>query len=330
MKIAIVKLSALGDIVHAMVVLQFIKKYNKNIQVDWVVEKNYKDLLEGHPDINKVHVVNLKKAKKKKSLYLLSKELRRTSKFGSYDVVIDLQGLVKSAIISKLIPSKVTLGFEKSSIREPFASIFYNKTFKYGYDENIIERNFSLVKFALGLTFSKEEILTKQPFLHASQKYSMKFLSSNKKNILLIPGASHESKLYPVKKFAKIASLIDANFLVIWGDQDEKKLADEIKYLSSHVNVLDKLSLKALIYLISSVDLVIGSDTGPTHMAWALNIPSITIFGSTPAYRNSYSTDINQVINSISIVNPLKIDKKDYSIQDVDENQISLLAKELI
>ena len=68
MKIAIVKLSALGDIIHAMVVLQFIKKYKK-IEIDWIVEESYKELLEFHPDINKVHVVNLKKAKKKKSFF---------------------------------------------------------------------------------------------------------------------------------------------------------------------------------------------------------------------------------------------------------------------
>ena len=63
MKIAIVKLSALGDIIHAMVVLQFIKKYNPEILIDWVVEENYKQLLEYHPEVNKVHTVNLKKAK---------------------------------------------------------------------------------------------------------------------------------------------------------------------------------------------------------------------------------------------------------------------------
>ena len=75
MKIAIVKLSALGDIVHAMIVLQFIKKYNQEIEIDWVVEERYKELLDSNPDINKVHVVNLKKAKINKSLYLFYKEM---------------------------------------------------------------------------------------------------------------------------------------------------------------------------------------------------------------------------------------------------------------
>ena len=75
MKIAIVKLSALGDIVHAMVVLQFIKKNYQKIDIDWVVEEGYRELLEFHPDINKLHVVYIKKAKQKKSLYLFFNEL---------------------------------------------------------------------------------------------------------------------------------------------------------------------------------------------------------------------------------------------------------------
>ena len=85
MKIAIVKLSALGDIVHALVVLQFIKKYYQKIEIDWIVDDSYKELLEFNPDINKIHIVNIKKAKRKKSLYMLLNELRKVRKFGPYD-----------------------------------------------------------------------------------------------------------------------------------------------------------------------------------------------------------------------------------------------------
>ena len=222
MKIAIVKLSALGDIIHAMVVLQFIKNHYQKIEIDWIVEESYKDLLEFHPDINKIHIVNLKKVKKKKSFFLLINELRRVRKFGSYDLVIDMQGLFKSAVISRLISSPVTLGFEKSSIREDIASIFYNKTFKYGYDENVIQRNFELIKFALELPFNNEEIHYKLPFLFPSQKHLIPGLSSNKKNIILIPGASHKSKCYPVEKFAKVVTNIRCKFSYYLGKSERK------------------------------------------------------------------------------------------------------------
>ena len=331
MKLAIVKLSALGDIIHAMVVLQFIKNhYQKKIEIDWIVEESYKELLEFHPDINKVHVVNLKKVKKKKSFFLLINELRRVRKFGSYDLVIDMQGLFKSAVISRLISSPVTLGFEKSSIREGIASIFYNKTFKYGYDENVIQRNFELIKFALELPFNHEEIHYKLPFLFSSQKHLIPGLSSIKKNIILIPGASHKSKCYPVEKFARVATNIDANFLIIWGNQKEKIMAEKVKALSPKVIICEKLSLDALISFILQVDLVIGSDTGPTHMAWALNKSSITLFGSTPGHRNSYITKNNRIIESNSEVNPYKIDKNDYSINDISVNEVVKIAKSLL
>ena len=81
---------------------------------------------------------------------------------------------------------------------------------------------------------------------------------------------------------------------------------------------------------VSESRLVIGADTGPTHMAWALNIPSITIFGNTPEYRNTYITDINKVIKSDSKVNPLKLDKNDFSINEIKAIDIVNIAKELL
>ena len=91
MKIAIVKLSAIGDIIHAMIVLQFIKQHKPEIEIDWIVDESYKELLEFNPEINKVHTVNLKNAKKEKSLNLFLKELRKLRQFDHYDLVVDMQ-----------------------------------------------------------------------------------------------------------------------------------------------------------------------------------------------------------------------------------------------
>jgi heptosyltransferase-1 len=330
MKIAIVKLSALGDIIHAMVILQFIKKYGEDIQIDWIVDAGYKELLEFHPDINKLHVINIKKAKQRKSIYLFLNELRRVRKLGPYDLVIDMQGLIKSALITRLIHAPIFIGFNWSSIREGFASLLYNKTLNYGYDKNIIERNISLIEFALGANISKQQIDNKLPYLFPSQKYLNSNLSNTKKNVVLIPGASHESKCYPISCFAKLITLFDANFFVTWGNKKEKILADRLKILAPSVNVCEKLSIDSLISLISQMDLIIGPDTGPTHMGWALNIPSITLFGPTPGDRNSYVTQVNQIIESNSEVNPFKIDKNDYSIKDISVKEIQTICKELL
>jgi len=330
MKIAIVKLSALGDIVHAMVVLQFIKKYNQQIEIDWIVDEVYKELLSNHPDINKVHTVQLKKAKQNKSLVLLLKELAKVRKFGSYDLVIDMQGLIKSAVISRLIYSPVTLGFDKKSIRESFASIFYNQTFNINYDQNVIERNFELIKFALGLTFDKVEIYDKIPFLFANNSNLIPNYSKVKNIIILIPGASHSSKRYPVEKFAELVDSLDAHYLVIWGNDEEKRIAQKIKRISSSIHICEKMSVNSLISLVSQADLVIGPDTGPTHISWAMNVPSITLFGPTPGYRNAFQTKINRIIESNSKVDPNKIEKNDNSIEKINVQKILKVSKELL
>ena len=140
MKIAIIKLSALGDIVHAMIVLQFINKQYPKAEVDWFVEKRFKGVLENNPHINQIQQINLKSAKESKSFFLFWKELRKIRKLGKYDLVIDMQGLIKSAFVARIIPSDITLGFDKESLERKFSCIiFYNQTYKIDYAENIID-----------------------------------------------------------------------------------------------------------------------------------------------------------------------------------------------
>jgi len=326
MKIAIVKLSAIGDIVNAMVVLQFIKKNNPKIKIDWVVEKAYEELLSNNPSINKVHTVNFKLAKQKKSLLVFFKEIKKIRQFGKFDLVIDMQGLIKSAFVSRIISSNETFGFHRSSSRESISSIFYSRKFKMDYKENIILRNLSLVANSLDFIFKKNEIQNKEPFLYPSKKYIASGFSKSMKNIILIPGASHPSKCYPIEGYVKVIKKIDANFIIIWGNDSEKLIAENIKKLYPSVNISKKISLDELISLIKQSDLIIGSDTGPSHISWGLNVPSIILFGCTPGYRNTYETKLNKIINSDSIVNPLKINKNDYSISKINANEIVKIA----
>ena len=161
MRIAIVKLSALVDIVQAMVVLQFIKTFNQKIVVDWFVEESYKELLVNHPHVNEVYVLNFKKVKRKKSLFMLLDELSKVRHIESYDVVIDMQGLIKSAIVSRLIPSEKTFGFDKKSIRESLAARFYTHKIQVDYAENIIKRNIILISKALELSNINNSLIDK-------------------------------------------------------------------------------------------------------------------------------------------------------------------------
>jgi heptosyltransferase I len=330
MRIAIVKLSAMGDIVHAMIVLQYIKRFNHKISIDWIVEEGYKDLLKFNPQISNLYVVNFKNAKKNKSIMVLYKDLNKLRNHEIYDLVIDMQGLIKSAIVSKLLPSKQIVGFDKFSIRERLASNFYNKKLNCSYETNVILRNLALIEFALGFSVETQQIYNKIPFMYSNVKELDIDIAKSEKNILLIPGASHASKRYPAESFAKLANLLEGNYLILWGTSDEQLIAKAIKKRAPHVKICPKLTIEKLISLISKLDLVVGSDTGPTHIAWALNIPSIMLFGPTPGYRNTFKTEINKIIESDSNVNPYNIDKNDYSIRNITVESIIFKIKELL
>ncbi|MDK2047412.1 lipopolysaccharide heptosyltransferase I [Aliarcobacter butzleri] len=329
-RIAIIKLSAMGDIIHAMVALQYIKRKYPNLQIDWFVESTFAPILENNPDINEIIKLDLKSIKKDKKEIINQIKLIKKYKTNSYDLVIDAQGLIKSAIVSFFL-GKSRVGFSKNSTREKLASFFYTKKVDIAYDKNVIERNVKVLSQALNFEITKDDILNKKTFLFYKNENEViyEYLSKDKKNVLFVIGASWPSKMYSKEKFAKIINNLDENCLITWGNEAEKDIADFIANISK-AKVLPKLDLNSLKAIMSKVDLVIGNDTGPTHMAWALNIPSITLFGNTPGYRNTYITNTNKIIESKSIVNPFKLDRNDFSIKEIDENEIINTAKGLL
>lgn len=330
MKIAIVKLSALGDIVHAMVALQFIKVHAPDIRIDWVVEERFAGLLEHNPDIDHILTVNIKALKTDKSAVL--REFRKIRGYAGnrYDLVIDAQGLIKSAIVARLIGKRVA-GFDAASIREKAASWFYDHKVSCPYHANTIDRNAAVLSTPLGFTIRREQIINKQPilFFDGLDARLDEVLSRNKKNIIFVIGSTWPSRNYPADKYVKIADALRENAIVIWGGRQEKNTAEWMAGQSAFIQVAPKLDLNHLKALIAHADLVVGNDTGPTHMAWALNRPSITLFGPTPVSR-VYQTDINKVVKSPSDVDPYKLNKQDFSIAQIDERDIIGLAEAIL
>lgn len=333
MKIAIIKLSALGDIVHSMVALEFIKAKYPNIHIDWVVEEMFSGVLENNPNIDNIITVNLKSLKKNR-LEIFS-QIKKIKKFATnnYDLVIDAQGLIKSAIVAKLIGKKIA-GFDSKSIRESLASLFYTKDKKVhiSYNENTIDRNAKVLSEPLGFSIDKDEILAKKPFLHFKNEDNLvdKLIKRDRKNIIFIIGATWKSRVYPKEKVAKIADDLKENSIIVWGNEEEKGRALWIEKNSSYAKAIPKkLDLNSLKALISKSSLLVGNDTGPTHMAWGLNIPSITIFGPTPVNR-IYETKINKIVKSSSKVDHFKLNKDDFSINEIDENEILHVANRLL
>ncbi len=330
MRIAIVKLSALGDIVHAMVALQFIKKRLVEVEIDWIVEERFAGILQNNPDISQVLTVNIRDVKKNNlTVFRELKKIRRYAK-NNYDLVIDAQGLIKSAVVARLL-GKCVAGFDKNSIREKIASWFYNVKVACAYHENTIDRNALVLSSPLGFKIAREQILGKKPFLFADNTCPQLdgYFKKEGNTIVFVIGSTWESRNYPAEKYVKIAKGLQENCLVPWGNEQEKLKAEWMAAQCANIKVMPKLGLNGLKSLIAKADLVIGNDTGPTHMAWALNKPSITIFGPTPITR-VYETVINKAVKSRSSVNPYKLNKEDYSIRDIDEGEIIKLARILL
>ena len=165
MKIAIVKLSAIGDIVHSMVVLQFIKQKYPNSVIDWFVEESLKGVLENNPHINHIQTIRFREAKKKKSLVILINDIIKLRKLKKYDFVIDIQNLIKSAVVARLIPSDRTIGLDKNSSRERLASIFYSDKYSIEHSVNVIKRNVTIISNSLKIQIRHDDIISKSPFL---------------------------------------------------------------------------------------------------------------------------------------------------------------------
>jgi len=224
----------MGDIIHAMVALQFIKQKFPDAQIDWVVESSFAGVLKNNPHIDNILEVNLKSIKKKKSEIFNQYKIVKSYSKNNYDIVIDAQGLLKSAIVSKLIGAKIIAGFDKNSIREGIASYFYDKKVSIAYDANTIERNATVICEPLGIKVTNQMIINKDAFL---------FSSSHVKNLpeifnLFVIGSTWESRNYPKEKFVKIAEALGVQTFIVWGSEEEHLKAlwmqDNSKYRKRH------------------------------------------------------------------------------------------------
>ncbi len=324
-RIALVRLSALGDIVNSVIALQMIRHHIPDARITWVCESAFAPLLANHPLLDNVIAIPLKQIKKEKNMALLRQTLATLRHAGPYDHIIDMQGLLKSAITARLLGSGVH-GFSKAASREGAAAFFYATTSNIPYETNIIRRNCGVVGDALGFTCKDDAILSKAPLFAAGPRPDS---LEEGTNIAMVIGASWPSKQYPKEQCVQVCRLLHHPVHLVWGNDEELERARWIASECSNARVAPKMDLASLVTFIAHCDLIIGNDTGPTHMAWAMNRPSIVLFGPTTP-RMMYETPINLAIESDSHVMLEKIDKNDFSIATIEPEQIAKKAESLL
>jgi heptosyltransferase-1 len=330
MRIAFVRLTSLGDIILAMAALQIVRRHLPGCHITWVAERRFADILDHNPDIQQILRLDLRALKKKKSLSALSAEYRSLASCGGFDAVIDLHGMLKSAVVAACLGG-FRYGFARQMLKEPLAGMFYNRSVPVPLDLPAVCRYATLAARSLGLDFRMDELCPPAPYLFwgaGDRAATDEYFAAGKRAILLVPGTSAPYKNYPPEKFARISNQLQENIMVCHGNQQEFLTASLIAERAPHVRVLPRLSLNQLKAAVARCDLVIGGDSGPTHIAWASGVPSITLFGATPVCI--CPTDRNRVIKSPSQVNLRKHDAGDRSVRDIPEDIIVGHARELL
>jgi heptosyltransferase I len=330
-KIAIVRLTSLGDIIFCATALQLIKRRFPDSSITWFADGRFADILDYNPDLCRVVKVNLKELKSAFSLESLKKEYGKLTDAGPFDLAIDMHGMIKSAFIARKV-GRVRCGFNHLAAKEPLATLCYDKTFPIPLEMNTVCRYATLAARSLEMNFDERELKEKKPFLFfrpQDQEISAGHFCSDRKNVIFIVGSTWESRNYPKERFVTIANTLKENILICHGTAAEFETARYIAERSPYASILPRMDLNQLKAAVSRADLLIGGDTGPSHIAWANNVPCIVIFGPTPVHR-IYPGPACQTLKSDSAVFEKRLNKNDFSIREIHESAVVELAVELL
>lgn len=294
MKILIVKLGAIGDIVHTLPALHAIRAAIPGAEISWTVEKRSAEILRGNTLIDNLIEVDTRSLRKGMAAHEIlpeiSRQVRGLREFG-FDIAIDFQGLLKSAIIGKLSGAKTRFGFSKEALREPACRIFYNRSVDIPAETHVIRKNLHLSAQALNI--SVPDAVFKFPiFTNDEHRIEAERIAeiAGGDFVVLNPAGGWVTKLWPAEKFGELADMIwERHGLVsiITAGPDESELAGKAMQNSrSSKTFAVEPTLKGFFELAKLAKVYVGGDTGPTHLAIAAGTPVVGMFGPTEWWRN--------------------------------------------
>ncbi len=292
-RILIVRLSAIGDVVHGLPVLNALREKFPKAFIGWVVEGRTADVLCGHPALDQVIQVPRKWLKSPSATWRLRKELRSLK----FDIAIDLQCLTKSAIAARLSGAKRRIGFGGPDGRE-FSRWLHNE-FVTPTAAHVIDKNLQLLQ-ALGI--ERPEVKFELPEAEKDAATADKIVTDLFANLasqsgpsrpfaIINPGAGWPSKRWPLDHFAEVARHLghqhQLSSLVVWAGSEERSWAEHIVAGSmGQAHLAPNTTLTELVALSRRATLFVGSDTGPLHLAAAVGTPCVGLFGPMPRERN--------------------------------------------
>lgn len=284
-KILVVKPSSLGDIVHSLPFLNSLSSCFPKAEIHWVVAKGFEDILEENPMIDKLIVINKdmwKKIKKAGDTLREVKSLFRELRNERYDLVVDLQGLFRSGLITMATRAPERVGFAEA--REG-SRLFYNVKVKGGKGVHAVDR---YMKVASAIGCDTGNIIFPFPLFKNELKEIKKIKSSIKDYAVLVPGARWDTKMWPAEYYGKLASMLPMKSFVI-GSSKDIVLAEKVVKASKGMafSLIGKTNLRELVEILRDARMVVSNDTGPMHIAAGLRVPVVAIFGPTSPARTA-------------------------------------------
>ncbi|KJU84581.1 ADP-heptose:LPS heptosyltransferase [Candidatus Magnetobacterium bavaricum] len=274
MKILIIKPSSLGDVIHALPFLSALRGSYPQAEIHWVIARGLYDLLDGHPMINRLWPINKDQWKRptriKETLEELN-ALRVGLREERFDAVVDLQGLFRSGLVAALSGCPLRIGFREA--REG-SRLFYNQVVEGGKNLHAVDRYLRVATTALGCKAPSVDFPLPVPELPAG--------FTQRDFAVIIPGARWETKQWETEKFGQVAARLPMTSVVIGSADDAEAAAVVVEHSAGKaINLVGRTSLKDIVGIIGRARLVITNDTGPMHIAAALNVPVFALFGPT-------------------------------------------------
>ncbi|MDP3088561.1 MAG: lipopolysaccharide heptosyltransferase I [Methylotenera sp.] len=310
LKLLIVKTSSLGDVIHNLPIIADIHAHYSDVQIDWLVEESFADIPKLHPLVNQVIPIAVRRWRKaifNRNTWRDISTLKQYLVKQHYDIILDTQGLLKSGLMTYFCIGHKH-GYDKNSAREPLASFFYDTTHRVALTQHAVVRNRILAALAVNYP-----IPNSLPNYGIQAKTDIE-INLHKPYVIGLHATSRDSKLWPTDHWIKLGNKLaehQLDLVLPWASEKELQRAQQIAKTIKNVIVLPKSTIAQLATVISKAQVAIGVDTGLSHLAVALNIPTIAIYTDTDpkmtgVYAGASAPAINlggpQKISSVSEV----------------------------
>lgn len=279
MKILLIKMSSMGDLFHTFPALSDLKLHYPDAEIDWLVEESYAEIAAWHPAVTRVIPINLRhwvRHRRREDLQAF-KAWRNNFQQRHYDLILDAQGLLKSAVLAKLASGDVRHGYHSESAREAIASWFYQEKHSVDRNQHAVSRTRQL--FAAALDYPLPD-----SFRFGIQDHFTR-VSADSRQLVFVPGSSWTTKLWTPEDWQALTTIaLEQGYQVeiIWGSDSERELADQI--VARHPQAwraAERQSITRVAEKLVGAAGVVGMDTGFSHLSGALETPTVALYGPT-------------------------------------------------